>query len=46
MDKTYDGNNNVIKSNYQVLVLGDFILEWRVNAEKLKIVAKNLLKKF
>jgi hypothetical protein len=46
MDKTYDGNNNVINSNYQVLVLGDFILEWRVNAEKLKIVAKNLLKNF
>jgi hypothetical protein len=46
MDKAYDGNNNVIKSIYQVLVFGDLILEWRVNAKKFKIVVKNLLKSF
>jgi hypothetical protein len=43
-DKMYDDNNNVIRSIYQVLVLGDFSLEWKVNAERFKIVAKDLTK--
>jgi hypothetical protein len=29
-DDAYDANNNVIKSIYQVLVIGDLGLEWRV----------------
>jgi hypothetical protein len=29
--QTYDDNNNVIISMYQVLIIGDFGLEWRVN---------------
>jgi len=28
------------------MVLGDFDLEWRVNVERFKIIAKNLLKIF
>jgi hypothetical protein len=43
-DKMYDDNNNVIRSIYQVPILCDFGLEWRVNAERFKIVAKDLRK--
>jgi hypothetical protein len=45
-DKTYDDNNNVIRSIYQFLVLGDFRFEWRVNFRKFRIVGENLLKSF
>ncbi len=43
-DNAYDGNKNVIRSIYQVIVMGDFVLEWKVNVERFKIVAKNLSK--
>jgi hypothetical protein len=43
-DKAYDVNNNVIRSIYQVPILGDFGLEWRVNVRRFKIVVENLLK--
>jgi len=43
-DKMYDDNNNVIRSIYQVPVLGDFRFEWRVNARKFRIVGESLLK--
>jgi hypothetical protein len=36
-DKTYDDNNNVIRSIYQVPILGDFGLEWRVNVATLAL---------
>jgi hypothetical protein len=42
-DKEYDDNNNVIRSIYQVPILGDFVLEWRVNVGRFKIVVENLL---
>ncbi len=45
-DEMYDDNNNVIRSIYQVLVFGDFGLEWRVNAGRFKIIVENLLKSF
>jgi len=45
-DEMYDDNNNLIRSIYQVLVFGDFGLEWRVNAGRFKIVVENLLKIF
>jgi hypothetical protein len=45
-DKMYDDNNNVIRSIYQIPVLGDFGLEWRVNAKRFRIVAKDLTKSF
>ncbi len=44
-DEAYNDNNNVIKSMYQVSVLGDFGLEWRVNAKRITNVAENLSKK-
>jgi hypothetical protein len=31
-DEMYDDDNDVIKSIYHVLFLGDFGLEWKVNA--------------
>jgi hypothetical protein len=37
-DNVYDANNNVIRFIYQVLVIGDFSLEWRVNARRFKIL--------
>jgi hypothetical protein len=40
----YDGNNNVIISIYQVLVIGEVGLEWRVNVGRFKINVKNLSK--
>ncbi len=43
-DKMYDDNNNVIRSIYQVLALGDFRFEWRVNARKFRIVGESHLK--
>jgi hypothetical protein len=43
-DRAYDVNNNVIRSIYQVPILGDFCLEWRVNAGRFRIVVENLLK--
>jgi hypothetical protein len=45
-DDGYDANNNIIGSIYQVLVIGDFSLEWRVTVERYKIVVENLLKSF
>jgi hypothetical protein len=45
-DKTYDDNNDVIISIYQVLVLGNFDFEWKVNVKKFKIIGKNLPKNF
>jgi hypothetical protein len=45
-DETYDDNNNVIRSIYQVPVLGDFSLEWKVNGGRFRIVTKNLPKSF
>ncbi len=43
-DETYDDNNNIIRSIYQVLVFSDFGLVWRVNVKRFKIIAKNLSK--
>jgi hypothetical protein len=43
-DDAYDANNNVIRSIYQVLIIGDFNLQWRVNTKRFRIVAKNLRK--
>jgi hypothetical protein len=43
-DEMYDDNNNVIRSIYQVLIFGDFGLEWRVNAGRFKIVVESLPK--
>ncbi len=43
-DDAYDANNNVIRSIYQVLIIGDFSLQWRVNTKRFRIVAKNLWK--
>jgi hypothetical protein len=37
-DDAYDTNNNDIKSIYQVLIIGDFGLKWKVNVERFKIV--------
>jgi hypothetical protein len=37
-NETYDDNNNVIRSIYQVSILGDFGLEWRVNVGRFKVV--------
>jgi hypothetical protein len=45
-DEAYDDNNNVIRSIYQVPVLGDFSLEWKVNCVRFRIVTKNLPKSF
>ncbi len=41
-DDAYDANNNVITFIYQVLVINDMGLKWRVNFRRFKIVAKNL----
>jgi hypothetical protein len=43
-DDAYDVNNNVIRSIYQVLVIGDLDLEWKANSKRFNIIAKNLLK--
>jgi hypothetical protein len=43
-DETYDGNNNLIRSICHVSIFSDFGLEWKVNAKRFKIVAKNLPK--
>jgi Tat protein secretion system quality control protein TatD with DNase activity len=43
-DEVYDHNNNVIRSIYQVIVFGDFGLEWKLNARSFRIVVKNLSK--
>jgi hypothetical protein len=45
-DKMCDDNNNVIRSIYQVPVLGDFGLEWKLNAEKFRIITKDFTKSF
>jgi hypothetical protein len=37
-NQTYDDNNDVIRSIYQVLVLGDFGLEWKVNVGRFGII--------
>jgi hypothetical protein len=39
-NKMYDDNNNVIKSIYQVSVLGDFGLEWKVNVGRFRIIVE------
>jgi hypothetical protein len=41
-DDAYDANNNVIKFIYQVSVISDTGLKWRVNFRRFRIVAKNL----
>jgi len=43
-DDACDANNNVIRSIYHVSIIGDLGLEWRVNAEKFKIIVENLSK--
>jgi hypothetical protein len=43
-DDAYDANNNVITSIYHVSIIGDLSLEWKVNAEKFKIIVENLSK--
>jgi hypothetical protein len=43
-DDANDANNNVIRPIYQVPIIDDFNLEWRVNAEKFRIIAENLSK--
>jgi len=45
-DDAYDANNNVIISIYQVPIIGDLSLEWRVNFGRFKIIAKNLPRSF
>ncbi len=45
-DDAYDANNNVIRSIYLVLVIGDLDLEWRVKSERFTIIVKNLSKSF
>jgi hypothetical protein len=42
----YDDNNDVIRSIYQVLVLGDFSLEWRVYVARFRIIVENFPKSF
>jgi Tat protein secretion system quality control protein TatD with DNase activity len=39
-DETYDDNNNVINSIYQVLVFSDLGLVWRVNVEGSRMLQK------
>jgi len=41
-DDAYDANNNVIKFIYQVSVINDMGLKWRVNSRRFRIVVKNL----
>jgi hypothetical protein len=41
-DDAYDADNNVIGFIYQVSIIGDLDLEWKVNSERFKIIAKNL----
>jgi hypothetical protein len=43
-DKAYDVNNNVIRSIYEVPILGDFGLEWKVNGRRFRIIVENILK--
>jgi len=43
-DDACDANNNVIRSIYHVSIIGDLGLEWRVNAEKFKIIVENISK--
>jgi hypothetical protein len=38
--------NNVIRFIYQVSIIGDLDLEWRVNSGRFKIIAKNLPRNF
>jgi len=45
-DDAYDANNNVFRSIYQVIVIGNLDLEWRVNFERFMIIVKNLLRSF
>jgi hypothetical protein len=45
-DDAYDANNNVIRSIYQVPIIGGLSLEWRVNLGRLRIIAKNLPRSF
>jgi hypothetical protein len=45
-DKMYDDNNNAIRSIYQIPILGDFGLEWKKNAKRFRIVAKDIIKSF
>jgi len=45
-DEAYDDNNNVIRSIYQIPVLGHFGLEWRVNAGRFRIIVKKNSKSF
>jgi hypothetical protein len=45
-DDAHDTNNNFIMTIYQVLIIGDFGLKWKVNVERFKIIVKNLPKSF
>jgi hypothetical protein len=45
-DNAYNVNNNVIKSIFQVLVIGDLGLEWRLNVKRFKIIVENLSKSY
>jgi len=45
-DNAYTVNNNVIKSIFQVLIIGDLGLEWRLNVKRFKIIVENLLKNY
>jgi len=45
-DNADNVNNNVIKSIFQVLVIGNLGLEWRLNVKRFKIIVENLLKSF
>jgi hypothetical protein len=43
-DDAYDANNNIIRSIYQVPIIVDFSLEWRMNVERFWIIVENLLR--
>jgi Tat protein secretion system quality control protein TatD with DNase activity len=45
-DDEYDANNNVIRSIYQVSIIGDVGLEQRLNSERFKIIVENLSRSF
>jgi hypothetical protein len=45
-DDAYDANNNLIRSIYLTLVIGDLVLKWRVNFGRFKIVMENCFENF
>jgi hypothetical protein len=44
-DDAYAANNNLIRSIYQVSIINDLGLEWRVNSRRFRIVVENLLRR-